>query len=335
MSKIVPRPVRESGESASRVDWWNSIPSTVKRVMLSLVLGVAAFLLTSFGGSHSNLEQQLNFSLLIAGLAIIVQFLGDVERRMGSVEIAAQENMRGIEDSLVHKFAELNSATQLMDTIEKSAIPNDVVTQLVRNATRIDQEKPALIRSFAQMEIARYSEFFEQLGSGMVTYEGEDRDWLLTLTRAAEVSIFATSLTTVDSGGETFDRGFWVSDLGQRYLEAQSDAIKLREVKIKRLFVLDRSSLRDDPALKRVCDRQKDIGIELRILAMDEQNDARTPLFDFIVFDECLSYEMTPGSMTDPSTLPMILETTIESHQAKIQERMRRFKDLWELSSKK
>jgi hypothetical protein len=328
-------PRRGSGSStgsAKPSNWWNAIPSTVSRVVIGLLLGGIAFVLTSIGGSHQSLEQQLNFSLLITGLAVIVQFLGDVEKKLALVEDRSHEYMVHIEKSLSEKFEDLNSATALFSAIEQSAIDADIVTRLVRNATRIDQEKPTLIKAFAQMEIARYAQFFEELSSGMVTYEGEDRDWLLTLTKAAQRTIFATSLTTVDAGGRTFDGGFWQSDLGQRYLEAQGDAIK-RGVKITRLFVLERTSLRNDPSFKKIVDAQKEIGIELRVLGPEERKQAtRTLVFDFILFDECVSYEMTPGSMNDSSALPMILETTIESHKTKLEERIRRFNELWELA---
>jgi hypothetical protein len=62
---------------------------------------------------------------------------------------------------------------------------------------------------------------------GYVAYDGEDRDWLLGLTRHAQSSIDTTSLMAVDASGGGFgEGGLWSSDLGRRYLEVQREAVQ-------------------------------------------------------------------------------------------------------------
>src|SRR5262249_4743213 len=155
-------------------------------------------------------------------------------------------------------------------------------------------------------EIGRMSEFLKELSEGgNVTYEGEDRDWMLALARNANSSIDATSLTTVDAGGRGFvDGGLWASDLGQRYLEVPRDAV-MRGIRIRRVFIMDRPDLVADEGFLSVCNMQHEMGIEVRVLdssAIPEVQ--RSSLFDFILFDDAISYETTPASSIDGSVRP-------------------------------
>jgi hypothetical protein len=174
--------------------------SVLRKILLTTITGGSTYLVT-------NLAEQpqiwsLTLSAFIGGVALVVQSLVDLEAR-------------------------IKTATELFGLIEASALRNDVVTQLVRHATEIDGDSPALVLNFVQAEITRMSEFLKELADGGdVTYDGEDPNWLLGLTRSATSTIDATSLTTMDPHGKGFvDESFWDSDLGQRYLEAQREAI--------------------------------------------------------------------------------------------------------------
>src|SRR5690606_6212785 len=100
------------------------------------------------------------------------------------------------------EITKVSAATELFGAVEASALRTDVVTQLVRNATSVKRAETPLVFEFAQAEINRLSGYLRDLGQQAdVVYDGEDRDWMLGLTRAASESIDATSLTTVDAGG--------------------------------------------------------------------------------------------------------------------------------------
>jgi len=200
----------------------------------------------------------------------------------------------------------------------------------VRNAAVIPASPP-LLYDFAEAEIARMSEFLKELGEGSdVTYDGEDRDWLLGLARHARSTIDATSFSTVDAGSNGFDGGFWVSDLGQRYLEVQRDAAQ-RGVAIRRIFILDRPELKDDPAFLGVYRLQVAMNIQVRFL------DASTmpailkiaPLFDFILFDDVLSYEAVPAPRVSSAANPNIRNTELVLRRRRVDERIERYKNLW------
>ena len=106
------------------------------------------------------------------------------------------------------------------------------------------------------------------------------------MTREAEPSIDAISLSTVDAGVQGLDGGLWTSDLGIRYLELQREAIT-RNVRIRRIFVVENDEITTyDESFLRITQMQRDVGIEVRMLdhrlipALDA-----VQIFDFIVFD--------------------------------------------------
>jgi hypothetical protein len=219
----------------------------------------------------------------------------------------------------------------LFGLVEASALRTDAMTQLVRHSIELGPQTPPLVVRFAQGEIGRLSEFLKEIGEGgNVTYEGEDRDWMLGLARNAMKSIDATSLTTVDARGAGFvDSGLWESDLGQRYLEVQRDAIT-RGVRVRRVFIMDRSGLAQDPAFLDVCRLQRELNIEIRVLdASAIPGTRRSSLFDFVLFDDVLSYETTPASNLDGEVRPAIVNTRLELRPNRVADRIQRFNDLW------
>jgi hypothetical protein len=214
--------------------------------------------------------------------------------------------------------------------LSPAALKSDAVTQLVKNSTAVKLDTPSLIFDFAQAEISRLSRYLKGLADAAdVVYEGEDREWLLGLTRVATESIDATSLTRVDAGGFGFvDGGLWSSDLGQRYLEAQREAVK-RGVFIRRLFIVDRPELKDDFDFVSMLRQHVDIGVEVRTLMADAiVSTQRSSLVDFIVMDGVLSYQVTPGTRL-VNRRPTIVATTLVTDEWRVRERIAGYEDLW------
>jgi hypothetical protein len=328
----------------------------VRKLLVSIVIGALAYFLTNILIGNIG-EQQIwviTLSLLLGAVVFLVQFMITVEQQMNDVERAESIHSMQVErivearlsemrqevtlgfaeiDKVVQSgFTKINEATELFGLVEASALRTDAVTQLVRHSTQIDPTAPPLVFRFAQEEIGRMSEFLKELSEGgNVTYEGEDRDWMLSLTRNSQSSIDATSLTTVDAGGRGFvDGGLWASDLGQRYLEVQRGAI-MRGVRVRRVFIMDRPDLSGDNGFLGVCEMQRDMGISVRILDSSAIPEVRrSSLFDFIVFDDSISYESTPASSIDGSVRPSIVNTRLELRSARVKNRIERFKDLWD-----
>ncbi|MFI5915455.1 phosphatidylserine/phosphatidylglycerophosphate/cardiolipin synthase family protein [Dactylosporangium sp. NPDC051541] len=319
-------------------------PRVVRKLAASVAIGVFVYLVTNVWITHIDETQiwVITLSLLIGAVVFLTQFLHDMDSRMGSVERAEAKHAQVIEslvddrltrisDEVTRGFTKINEATELFGLVEASALRTDAMTQLVRHATQIPSDAPALVHSFAQAEIGRTSEFLKELSEGSnVIYEGEDRDWMLALARNTRHSIDATSLTTVDARGTGFvDGGLWSSDLGQRYLEVQRDAIQ-RKVRVRRVFIMDRATLAGDPMFLEVCKLQTDLGIEVRVLDTSAiPGTRRSSLFDFILFDDTVSYETTPASSIDGSVRPAIVNTRLELRASRVRDRIDRFQDLW------
>jgi hypothetical protein len=173
--------------------------------------------------------------------------------------------------------------------------------------------------------------FVRQLPVGReIAYDGEDREWLLGLTKEAQHSIDAISLSTVDAGMRGFDGGLWTSDLGFRYVDLQYEAIR-RDVKIRRIFVFESEDLAHDEAFLKITETQRDIGIDVRML--DQQlipEWLQSMIFDFILFDGVVSYETTPATAFTPGgSRPAIVRTLLAPMSDRIRELEKQFQQLW------
>ncbi|GAA4583816.1 hypothetical protein GCM10023194_22100 [Planotetraspora phitsanulokensis] len=300
------------------------MPPTLRKILITAAVGVPTYFVTDDNGPFlsAGAEPQawgLILTVLISAVVTVVQYLIDVDKQL-------EATRREVVDGL----SRINEATELFGLVEASAVQTDVVTQLVRNATRVDKGMPALVQAFAQTEIARISTLLRELGEGNVIYEGEDRDWLLGLTANTRRSLDALSLNMVDQGITEFDGGFWTTDAGQRYLEAQRDRIR-EGVRIRRIFFVDRSEVESEK-FRRICKMHSEIGVQVRVLTPDT---LVTPLglFDFIVFDDVVSYEVTPSPQVGEITTHTFVHTLLVLEPPQVKRRTDRFSELWELSS--
>ncbi len=309
------------------------------KVGVSVLFGLVAFALAqALGGDlQADVVLGLGLSVFISGVAFMTQFLIEVDHRVAKVgaglaalDLSFAEHVAGTRLMIKDEFAKVNEATQLFGAVEASALNTDAMTQLVKNATTIGRSPRSLIFDFSRAEVARLSGYLKDLGqAGDVTYEGEDRDWLLGLTKVAAESIDATSLTTVDAGGRnSVDGGLWTSDLGQLYMEAQREAVR-RGVTIRRVFIMDRP-IQMDSEFTNILDQHAAIGVQVRTLnPSDIKGTRRATLFDFIVFDGVLSYQSTTASRINETNRPIIITTTLVTNQDRVSERKDRFTDLW------
>lgn len=312
----------------------------LRKVALTLFTGGFAYFLTNLADQPE--IYAILLSAFVAGVTLVVDFLAEFDNRLKAVEDGlsrhsartegfVRERVTTIEKLVEEKFSKINEATELFGLVEASAVRTDLVTQLVRHSTNIDPSCPPIVYEFAQSEIGRISAFLKELGTGSdVSYDGEDRDWLLGLARTTRSTIDATSLTTVDAGGaRSTDDGLWTSDLGQRYLEAQRDAVR-RDVTIRRVFIVHQPDLAKDPGLLAECARQREMGIQVRILDPSSNPRLRkSSLFDFVLFDKEISYETTPTSSMEGDQKPTIVNTRLVRREARVKDLIKQFEELW------
>jgi len=269
-------------------------------------------------------------SVFISGVTLVVQFLAEFDKRLQGVEHNQSSHFGLVNDLIRNRFDSISEATELFGRVENSPVHIDLVKQLVRHLANLDASTDHLIHRFAHSEIARVSDFMKGLSErGEITYEGEDRDWLLALTRSAQATIDATSFMSVDASGQSFINGFWTSDLGQRYLEAQHKALE-RRVAVRRIFILDDPDGARDQELMQMCGLHQNLGIQVRILdPLTLPGLHHNWMFDFIVFDSAISYESTPAAWAKKGTKPTIVSTRLVLGPHRVAERVVAFDELW------
>ncbi|WUH95283.1 hypothetical protein OG900_37425 [Streptomyces sp. NBC_00433] len=280
------------------------IPAVLLKVLVTVSLGVVSYVLTNLADQPE--IWQITISVLIGGASLIVQYLADFERQLTD---HTQEVKTLVGDGLTG----FNDATRLFAKLEESPIGSAEVRQLVATVGEFGSGQPDLVYKFGQAEIARLTAFLVGLKANHADYPGEDRDWLLNLTRCAAISVDAVSTSV--------DRDFWDTDLGRHYESAQEAAVR-RGVPVRRLFIV-KTPVEIDAALTEVRDRQKSIGIDVRVLVLTAA-ERRDSLKNFIVFDGAIGYE---SSMEDGDQ-PRIYETSLAVGD-RAGERVRRFEVLW------
>lgn len=299
--------------------------SVARNALLVVALGGATFLITNALNQPQHV--QITLSILIGGIALILRFLVDFENRLAAVEKLEKDGMAEMKLMVGDAFSGISEATELFRLIEASALQTDLVTQLVRNSTQISPTSPPIVYHFVQAKIRETSDFLKQLSEGgTVTYYGEDRDWLLGLTRNATVSIDAISMTAVD-------HDLWQSETGRRYLDAQRRAAGSGK-RVRRIFVLDAPAMADDPAIRRACEEQRDMRIEVRLLDRAAvPPPLRVQVRDLIIFDDTLAYETNSTTTVDPRHA-QIAETRLVLNDSRVKECAQLFHELWDVSRK-
>lgn len=300
------------------------------KIASSFVLGGITYYLTELTGISQ--EWNLTLSVLIGGIVLVAHFLIEFGNQVARLEAVSARQSTQMKGMVEEGFRKISEATELFSLIETSALRTDVVTQLVRHATLIDPATHPLVSRFAQAQLGRLSDVLKNLGEGgVLLYEGEDRDWLLTLVREVQSTIDATSVTTVDArGGRGYtDSGFWATDLGLRYLAEQREAVN-RGVRIRRLFVVEDDADADSPGLADICRQQREIGIDVRVLRADSiPPTLRNFTYDFVLFDGAVGYETRPASLIEDRQHPTILQTRLDLRASHVTRQLQRFEELW------
>ncbi|MBP2707024.1 hypothetical protein JOL79_24875 [Microbispora sp. RL4-1S] len=311
------------------------VPRIVRKVFVTVLVGGIGYLVSN---AFIHGENQDLWSLLLAtfvsGVIFVVQFLVDVDNQLDTLRQEQGRQHRSTHMLVADGFSKINEASKLFGLIEASALQTDVVTQFVRNATMVGEDVPELVKSLVHHEIGRMSKFLKELGDGgHAIYEGEDRDWLLALTAGTRIGLDAISLSSVDARDTEFDGGFWMTDLGQRYVKLQRDLVQ-RGVRVRRIFLVDRSERLDSETFRRVWKWQEEIGIEVRVLTYaDAPPTLRGSLSDFILFDGVIYYESNPAPQRGDGIAPAILSTIVVREPEKVREKAERFSELWATAS--
>ncbi|NUT32910.1 MAG: hypothetical protein HOV79_07535, partial [Hamadaea sp.] len=245
---------------------YDSVPPTWRKVIVMLVVGVPTYYLTNKAFPDVHELWQISTAVFVSGLVFVIQSLAELNRTVAdSAQVHVRESSRSA-DLVKASFDRIDATTPIFKIAELSALNTTTVNEVIRGAASIRYGADQLVVDFAQMELARFARLLDQLGDGgRAMVEGEDRDCLLALTAAARLSIDVVCLPTLSGSQVSMDGGLWMSDLGQRYHDAQRAAIA-RGVRVRRLFVVDGSKIVSAAAFTSIMHIQQAEGIEVKVL---------------------------------------------------------------------
>ena len=301
--------------------------SLLRKIVVTTLVGALSFPITNV--FFSSTSEQLAMSAAAGAVILIVQFLIDVDHRLGTLENKQAESAHATRELVARGFRNINEATRLFGDMESLGLKSDVITQMINKAAQIDPAESPLVSRFVLLEMDNMANLLHGIASEYLSYPGEDRNWLLSLTESATESIDAVSLPAVDAGGEVFHGGFWDSDLGRRYLRLQHAAAR-KGVRVRRVFVIERPEFATDPDVLRTCREQAELGLEIRMLLSSTGMPKPMTSYDFILFDDQVSYEVTPGTSREDGDIPMILQTQLVLARKSVAERRATYTHLWE-----
>lgn len=286
-----------------------------------LLAGLITLVAAQAGGMRA--WNTLGLAAIVAlGVALII-FIVDTQIRLAAVG-----------ELVTAGFARIGGLPETPSAMERSGLDPAPLTELLEAASGVDGRVDPLLQRVARREVERVTTFVRQLqAGGEIAYDGEDREWILGLTREAKSSIDAISLSAVDAGAFGLDDGLWTSDLGIRYLDAQSIAIA-RNVRIRRIFVVEKRDMEREDGFHGITQMQRDAGVQVRMLEQKLiPGHLRSMILDFIIFDRVVSYETAAGApFTAGQPRRVTLRTRLAPEPARIRELEQRFEQLWKLA---
>jgi hypothetical protein len=302
------------------------------RILVTTVTGGVTYLVSAVVRQPP--AQSLMLAVFVGGVVLVVQLLAEFDGRVVAMERGQERLIAEVRDLLADKFSAVGEATELFGRVEVSALREDVI-RLAHSSLRIGRPAPPLIVELARAQIDRVTHLLDQVGSGSVaTYDGEDRDWLLALAFHVKSTLDAISRGSAGPDGRFVDEGLWRTELGQRYLELQVRALG-DGVRIRRVFILERPELADDPLFRDIYEEQEDLGIEVQAVDLPRIRIAGINFVsDFVLFDDVVSYELAISVPKARPATPMYVGTSLFLDPVRIGERRQRFDALWQQSSK-
>ncbi|MBU2664586.1 hypothetical protein KOI35_13870 [Actinoplanes bogorensis] len=302
----------------------------VGKISWTLLAGLLSFSITGLfeKALDISLAEQVIVTVLIGGVTLLVQYLAELERRNDEADRVRRDEIRELRGLVAQGFESVDEATELLAEIDQSAVRRELLKQVIRRSGHITPAAPPLVQFLAGSETRRLAETLQALSDGHeLFYDGEDREYLLALTRGTNTSLLATSWATVNANDVGFEAGFWFSDLGARYLELQKAAVR-RGVTIRRIFIIESPTLMTDPELRRILQMQRSAGVDVRL--SDGSAAAQDGgLFDFVIFDEQICYDTTPVTRQGTPGAPWRLTTRMVLNEETARHRVERFEELW------
>lgn len=328
------------------------LPPILRKTIIAVVSGGLS-LGCALVVSNASIVAALTISIVISGVALVVDYLIEVEATLKSIEAESQRSISEVAAGLVtenervvrqveeahaklfeyieNHLSLLMSIPELFNLQRKRPSTAQSMVKVVRDAYTYERQASPLATKFLEKKTTDFANLLRGLRAGYAAYKGEDFDWMMTLTHACERTIDATSSTATDSGGrQHYAGGFWDSNQGLLYMEAQKQAVEDRRVRVRRLFILEYAEHSADPFFTQLCERQQRAGFDIRYLTRDMcRPELLNQLDDFVIFDNELSYETVP-TPTPGEDRPTISRTEVAVDRDHVGRRVRQFASLWD-----
>jgi hypothetical protein len=322
--------------------------SPLRRILVAAGVGLAAFLASVVldGPLQISLADQLILTAMAGSVALIGQILADfhgslqelvAESRTSTTALA--DDVKGSLDRLRAEVArdlvDVSNASQFLRVSQTSALRPELLFGLLDTAGELTAQDDPILRDLAEQELVRTTGFLHALRERReITYEGEDRDWLLGLTGTVRASLDAVSLHTADDARRRdWDITFWTSDLGLRYLDLQRSAV-LRGVAVRRIFVVDDAAVLGTEPFRRVVREQLAAGVRVRYVDVSTAaSHLATDLRDVVIFDRAIWYQVFAEAATSPSRGAVPAVTRMILDPDRVSEHARRYDRAWELAA--
>ncbi|MEU7471668.1 hypothetical protein AB0A94_24625 [Streptomyces sp. NPDC044984] len=327
-------PARPRAQSPDRTEW-------TRRLLTGLTVGLAVWGAAALLSPQGGALRQLAAAALCAAATVALQYLLVRDREPDEQALRTQsvlaETAATVRDGLERHDDDLRTglarhAEDIRQLVENrlaqqapppesypplDRVRTDGVPELAKRFAEALAPGPSILYTFVRLEMQRVVGHMAALTSMSVECHGENHDWMLSLTHAAERSVDAISTSV--------DREFWNSEPASRYLDAQREAIEEHGVPVRRLFLLASARELDDRLL-RLCDEQKALHIEVRVAVLPElpPHLQRGTTDDFIVYDEEVSFEI------EQDLRDVNVRTRLIARRDHVQDRMKRFRELWD-----
>src|ERR1700683_1477176 len=146
----------------------------ISKIGLPLLLGLITIAASDAGGLSG--RSALELAAVVTLGSMLVLFLIDLEIRFSELQ-----------DHIAAGFQKIDRSTELLNLIEKSVLETALLTDLVEAVGGADASVNSMLLRLARQEIERSTWFVRQLPTGReIAYDGEDREWLLGLTKEAQ-----------------------------------------------------------------------------------------------------------------------------------------------------
>ncbi|MDX3803749.1 hypothetical protein [Streptomyces sp. AK04-3B] len=295
------------------------IAPVLLKTLVTVVVGTVAYVITNLIDQSQDELWKLAMSVVIGGSALIVQYMVDFEKRLGSVEAGQRAQTRELHDH----YTRLSDAAGLLHELDQVGMSTDDAKRLIRGATQVGLHGTDLVRDFARAEIRSLSSVVTDLTGRTVHWQRDNNEWLISLTKIARHTIDATS--------SSVDRPFWDTDPAGPYLDAQIEAMRRRQVVIRRLFMIKAAEEQDEQFMLRfmeLCQEQRELDINVRFMVLPEQRRRTGPATrDVVIFDSALCLEYTTDHQGSN------VRTRLDAITDSVRDEASRFDTLWEAAT--